>query len=144
MLRLKLDSPGLPTFTKQLRAAHQTLAGISTIARVYSTGAVNPATGERYERMVQDDTEQHPIHRGRWQTVQSVADGATDLIESAMVDMVENTMDGKDLIRPVRALSRELQDRMKHYPPPLPNQRYIRTYRLRESWRYEVLADVNR
>ena len=49
-----------------------------------------------------------------------------DVVPEQLVEQIEES---------VRNTAREIIEEMREYPPELPNQRYVRTYNLRDSWK---------
>jgi len=59
----------------------------------------------------------------------------------ALVDYTKNYRDlvqeyGQDAFKQIEP---HLLDELRFYPPPLPNQRYVRTYRLRGGWKAGII-----
>lgn len=50
-----------------------------------------------------------------------------DVVPEQLVEQIENY---------ARATAKQIIEEMREYPPELPNQRYVRTYNLRDSWKY--------
>lgn len=112
----------------------------SQLGKVYSHGAVSPY-GHRYEHYVQNSTLQAAIHRGRWQTAQSVADEEQGTAVSQLAQAVEALLKQNSVAatrRYVEYLLERLLTRMQQYPPPPANSRYIRTNTLHDSWDTEM------
>lgn len=107
------------------------------LGKVYSRGAGN----RRYEHYVQNVAQQSAVHRGRWQTVQSVADdesaNAGRLLEEAAAALLEKNSPAAAR-RYVDNLLTQVKKRMQDYPPPPANSRYIRTKTLHNSWDTEL------
>lgn len=112
----------------------------SQLGKVYSHGATSPY-GHRYEHYVQDSTMQAAIHQGRWQTAQSVADEEQGTAVSQLEQAVEALLAQNSVAatrRYVEHLLERLLVRMRQYPPPPANSRYIRTNTLHDSWDTEM------
>lgn len=113
----------------------QKLERLKGLGEVYSSGASQGR--KRYERYVQDDDNQADIHRGRWQTVQSVAQAKRPDVEGIFRDALSViSNDQAPNIGPAvdRALTLLLAA-MQLYPPPPAGSRYVRTETLKRSWR---------
>lgn len=112
--------------------------GDQPLLRVYSVGAVSPY-GQRYDHLVQDERHQAEVHQGRWQTVQDAGERFMPALRAAVTQMVQAIIEG----RPPTSLSataEQIYEWLRDYPPERPGQTYIRTERLKQSWRWEVMA----
>lgn len=128
---------GLDKVRESIRRV-QALARRGRLARIYHSGATGPR-GQRYEHFVQDYEEQAWMHVGRWQTQEDVADEYRDLAADWLAEALEGAWDGRYTKQGIETLARQIRDRMKEYPPPPANSRYVRTGRLRAGWHYETL-----
>lgn len=77
---------------------------------------------------------QAPIHQGRWQTDKSIAEdnekAVVEKVGDAAVEIIKGDTGTTQLEDALLLLYRAAI----FYPPPPPNSRYVRTYRLRDSW----------
>lgn len=102
----------------------------SEIGTVYSRGA----GARRYEWDVMGAGTQAPIHRGRWQTDESIA---KDQLPTAMVfvgQAIGDVVVGGTGSRYLTSLLDSIYRAATDYPPPPPGSRYVRTYTLQGSW----------
>jgi hypothetical protein len=104
------------------------------MGRVYSRGAYQQ--GRRYDHYVMSESRQANVHRGRWQTERSIAQSKQPEVAAiyrrglgrVVAQQADNLRDATDDALDV------VYEAATTYPPELPNQVYIRTGILRDSW----------
>ncbi len=137
MLALQSELRGLPELAT-LISRIEAVAGIQ-IARVYSIGAFNQRTGERYDHKVMDRRAQADIHRGHWNTYDDIAEMNETQIAGMVKAYLDNVVDGAAVsLRDVaEKIALFFYEEVRKYPPP---RRYIRTFQLQQSHRKQVLV----
>lgn len=118
---------------------------ISLLMRLLRVGKLGKVTnsGVDYAPYVQDHREQAWMHRGRWQTVQSVNLDYEDIVAEQIAEALQTAIDGGGEIEfriEVDEVLELLLEAMQKYPPPPPGSRYVRTDRLKRAWRKRLLA----
>jgi hypothetical protein len=118
--------------------AIEEVAGVE-LARVYSIGAFNQLTGERYDKKVMDRREQAEIHKGWWSTYDDIAEMNEAEIAGMVADYLSQVVGGANAgIRNLaERVGKRIYEIVTKYPPP---RRYIRTFQLQQSHRWEALA----